>query len=90
MEVAVLAIAASALATGVNAHNTAKSEKRWAKHERQKQERAIAQEKASALEVRKGQIDQQRAMMGATGRGTRGTSSSGVRATVGGTTDTLG
>lgn len=90
MEMAVAAVVGTALAAGAKAHNTAQSEKRWAKHERQKQDKAIAQERASALEVRKGQIDQQRAMMGATGRGTRGTSSTGVRATVGGTTDTLG
>lgn len=90
MEVAVAAVVATALASGAKAHNTAKSEKRWAKNERRKQEEAISQEKAAALDVRKRQIDQQRAMMRATGRGTRGTSSSGVRATVGGTKDTLG
>lgn len=90
MEVAAVVALATAAAAGAKAHNTAQSEKRWAKHEIQKQEQAIADEKAAALETRKGQVDQQRAMMGATGRGTRGTSSSGVRATVGGTTDVLG
>lgn len=90
MEVAAVAVLATALAAGTKAHNTAQSEKRWAKHERRKQEEAIAEEKAAALETRKGQIDQQRAMMGATGRGTRGTSSTGVRATVSEKTDTLG
>jgi uncharacterized protein HemX len=90
MEVAVAAVVASALAAGTASYSQGQQEKRMAKTARRNQDKAIAEEKAAALETRKGQVDQQRAMMGATGRGTRGTSSTGVRATIGGTTDTLG
>lgn len=48
-----------------------------------KQERAIAEEKAEALEKRRQQIDQQRMQLAGTGQGTRGTSTSGVKAVLG-------
>lgn len=90
MEVVAIAALATAAAAGTASYSQGQQEKRMAKTQARNQQRAIAEEKAAALETRKGQIDQQRAMMGVRGQGTRGTSSSGVRATIGGTTDTLG
>ena len=53
-----------------------------AKTQRRNQQRALAREKAAALDERKGLIDMQRESMLADGSGTRGFSSSGIKANV--------
>lgn len=48
-----------------------------------KQERAIEAEKKKALDQRKFQIDKQRMQLGGKGQGTRGVSTSGIKANIG-------
>lgn len=53
-----------------------------AKTQRRNQQRALEKEKQAALEERKGLIDRQRESMLSDGSGTRGFSSSGVKANI--------
>ena len=57
-------------------------ERKAAKTQRRNQNRAIAAERQRALEERKTLIDQQRENLGATGTGTKGYSSSGIKANI--------
>lgn len=74
------AVAGAAGAT--NSYISGKKEQRRAKTALRNQERAIADENARALEVRKSQVDQQRAMYTSNGQGTRGISTSGIKANI--------
>lgn len=78
----------SALGKSYDARKQAKKERKIANQQIAAEQAAIAEQKKAALEERKSQIDAMRASMGGTGRGTRGTNLSGVRAVVGG--DKLG
>ena len=65
-----------------DAHKQGKKERKIANQQIAAEQQAIAEQKQRALEERKGQIDALRRSMGGTGRGTRGTNLSGVRAVV--------
>lgn len=88
MEGAAIVAAVSALAGAGYSMYSGERQNKLQRKEARKQANAIAEEKAVALEKRKQMIDQQRMQMGATGQGTRGFSSSGIKARVG--NDTLG
>ena len=66
-----------------------KQEQHRAKNAAKAQQAQQAKQNALALEQRKNKIDAQRMQLGATGRGTRGSSLSGVKATIP-TSETLG
>lgn len=72
----------SAIGGSFDAHKQGKKERKIANQQIAKEQRAIAEQKRAALAERKGQIDALRSSMGGTGRGTRGTNLSGVRAVV--------
>lgn len=65
-----------------DAHKQGKKERKIANQQIAAEQQAIAEQKQKALEERKGQIDALRRSMGVTGRGTRGTNLSGVKAVV--------
>ena len=65
-----------------DAYKEGKKERKIANQQIAAEQKAIAEQKQAALEERKGQIDALRRSMGGTGRGTRGTNLSGVRAVV--------
>lgn len=91
--IAAIAAVTSALIAGGSAWkgaNEASHERKRARSAQAEQERAIAEEKARALETRKQQINQQRAQLGGTGAGTRGTNVQGIKANIGGQQDMLG
>lgn len=73
-----VASVASAIVSVVGEHQKHKA----AKTQRRNQQRALEKEKQAALEERKGQIDMQRENLSATGTGTRGFSSSGIKANI--------
>lgn len=70
------------LGKSYDAHKEGKKERKIANQQIAAEQQAIAEQKQAALEERKGQIDALRRSMGGTGRGTRGTNLSGVRAVV--------
>lgn len=72
--------------SGINAAQ----QNRRAKHQAEAQQAEIDKQKAVALEQRKNQIDAQRMQLGGTGRGTRGSSSTGVKARISTSNETLG
>lgn len=65
-----------------SAYKTAKKQKKAAKEQRKREEKAIAERKAQALSERKHQIDQQRDRLVGSGQGTKGYNKSGIRAKV--------
>ena len=71
-----------------DSHKQAKKERKIANQQIAAEQKAIAEQKQAALEERKSQIDSLRRNMAGTGRGTRGTNLSGVKAVVNG--DKLG
>lgn len=73
---------AAAGSTGYSIYSGKKQEKEQKKALRE-QNAAIAEEKAAALETRKQMIDRQRMQLAGNGQGTRGTSRSGIKATIG-------
>ena len=72
----------TAIGGAFDAHKQGKKERKIANQQIAAEQKAIAEQKQAALEERKGQIDAMRASLGGTGRGTRGTNLSGVRAVV--------
>ena len=70
------------LGKSYDARKEGKKERKIANQQIAAEQKAIAEQKQAALEERKGQIDALRRSMGGTGRGTRGTNLSGVRAVV--------
>jgi len=65
-----------------DARKQGKKERKIANQQIAAEQRAIAEQKRAALAERKGQIDALRNSMGGTGRGTRGTNLSGIKAVV--------
>lgn len=78
---AITAAVTAALAAGTSAYGQHQQSKA-ARTQRRNQNRALAKERASALEERRTLIDQQRENLSADGSGTRGFSSAGVSANV--------
>lgn len=83
MGVETIAIASLAAAAAGVYHG--QKERKLQKKAAREQQRAIEEQKAQALANRKQQINQMRMQMGGTGEGTRGTTTSGVSANIGGT-----
>jgi len=81
----ITAAVAAVAGTGYSMYS-GERQRKLQKAEARKQQKAIDEEKAQALETRKQMIDQQRMQMSGTGQGTRGTSTSGVKANIGGNT----
>lgn len=82
------AIVSALAAAGSTAYSVRQGEKqnKIQKREARKQQKAIDEENARSLSERKQKIDQMRMQMAGTGEGTRGVSSSGIKANVGGAT----
>jgi hypothetical protein len=89
LETAAVIAAIAGVASATNSYVQGKQEQRRAKNAAEEQQAQQAKQDALALEKRKNLIDAQRMQIGATGRGTRGSSSSGVKATIP-TSETLG
>lgn len=79
-----IAVAAAVLGAAASVYHGEK-ERKAQKSAARRQQKAIDEQKKEALETRKQQINQQRMQMAGTGEGTRGTSTSGVSANIGGT-----
>lgn len=84
--IATAAIVGAAAAAGGTAYSVYSGERqnKLQKKEAKKQQKAIDEQNAIALSERKQKIDQMRMQMAGTGQGTRGTSSSGIKASIGG------
>ena len=84
--IATAAIVSAIAAAGSTAYSVRQGEKanKAQKEEARRQQAAIDEENAMALSERKQKINQLRMQMGGTGTGTRGYSSSGIKARVGG------
>ena len=80
---AVVSAIAAAGSTAYSIHQGEKQDK-LQKQEARKQQAAIDEESARSLSERKQKINQMRMQMAGTGGGTRGTSTSGIKARVGG------
>lgn len=91
MGVETIAIASLAAAAAHSVYQGQK-ERKIQKRAARQQQKAIDEQKEQALADRKQQINQMRMQMGGTGEGTRGTTTSGVSAQIGGGTNgnTLG
>ena len=77
-------IAAAAIASAAFSVYQGQRQNKLQKKEARKQQRAKKKKKEQALADRKQQINQMRMQMSGTGQGTRGTSTSGVAAQIGG------
>lgn len=66
----------------LDARKQGKKERKIANQQIAREQEAIAEQKREALAERKGQIDSLRSQMAGTGRGTRGTNLSGVKANI--------
>ena len=84
--IATAAIVGAIAAAGSTAYSVRQGEKanKEQKREARRQQAAIDEQNAQALSERKQKIDQLRMQMGGTGQGTRGYSSSGIKARIGG------
>lgn len=83
---ATAAVISAIAAAGGTAYSVRQGEKqdKLQKEEARKQQAAIDEENARSLSERKQKINQMRMQMGGTGAGTRGFTTSGIRASVGG------
>ena len=83
---ATAAVVSALAAAGSTAYSVRQGEKanKEQKKEAQRQQAAIDEQNAQALSERKQKINQMRMQMAGTGQGTRGYSSSGVKARIGG------
>lgn len=80
---AIVSAVAAAGSAGYSMYQGEKANKQQ-KKEAQRQQAAIDEQNAMALSERKQRIDQMRMQMAGTGAGTRGTSSAGIKARIGG------
>lgn len=90
MEIAAATALVASVVTGISSNVSANRQAHRAEAIRKDQERAIAKEKEQELQKRKTLVDQQRMQLGATGKATKGTSLSGVKASIPTTEETLG
>ena len=83
--IATAAIVSAVAAAGSTAYSIHQGEKanKAQKKEARRQQKAIDEQNKIALAERKQKIDQMRMQMAGTGQGTRGTSSSGIKAKIG-------
>ena len=87
---AAIVSALASVGAATNSYVQGQKADRRAKNQAKAQQAEIDRQKEEALTERKNLIDQQRMQLAGGGRGTKGTSSSGVRAKISSGTETLG